>query len=58
MNLYTFQHEYHNDIKKIYYNIINNITLNNIILYDKEDFYKHLVIFLYKNNKFSKKKLL
>jgi len=55
MNLYTFQNEYHNDIKNIYHNIIKNFPLNNIILFDKEEFYKNLVIFLFKNNKLLKK---
>ncbi len=54
MNLYTFQTEYNNDIKHIYNNILNDFTLNNIMLSDKEQFYKNLVIFLFNNNKLLK----
>lgn len=55
MNLYTFQTEYHNDIKNIYNIVLNDFLLNNIMLFDKEEFYNNLVIFLFNNNKYLKK---
>jgi hypothetical protein len=55
MNLYTFQYEYQYDIKNIYNNILNDFTLNNIMLFNKEELYKNLVIFLFNNNKYLKK---
>jgi hypothetical protein len=50
MNLYTFQIEYKKDIDNIYNILINTFSSKNIILNDKENFYRDLLLFLYKKN--------
>ncbi len=51
MNLYTFQVKYNRDIENIYNIIVNTFVSKNIILEDSnKNFYRNLVIFLYKKN--------
>lgn len=47
MNLFKFQIEYYNNINDIYNIIINNLKEKKIFLYDYNEFYNHLVLFLF-----------